>query len=137
MAKKAKKVRVVLIDPEKKEITELHIEPDLSRYYFWLGCDCLEVVLRQVNEDEVNTLKQKSSKYVRLYVDETGGYTRKAKFILRTKYGNEELIGKAMIVGELVEDGDETDCLWSLDDVRKFIFFDITSLRRFIHDNRE
>jgi hypothetical protein len=131
---KKKKVRVILIDPEKKTITEMMLEPYFQRYYFWMGCSMIEQVLRQVNESEVNTLKQNSSPYIRMYVDETGGYTDKQKFILRTKYGSEELIGKSLLIGDHNADGEETDCLWSLDDVRKFIFFDISSLRRFVHD---
>lgn len=137
MAKKAKKVRVVLIDPEKKTLTEMHIDPDLSRYYFWMGCTCIEHVLRDVNDSEVNILKQKSSRYIRLYVDETGGFTDKPRFILRSKFGSEELIGKSLLIGDPDDDGNETDCLWELDDVRKFIFFDITSLRRFVHDKHD
>lgn len=137
MAKKRAKVRVVLVDPEKKEIREMHVEPALDRYYFWLGCTTIESVIREVNENEVNTLKQKSSKYVHLFVDETGGFTDKPTFILRTKYGSEVLIGKAFIIGEPDEDGETTDCLWSLDDVRKFVFFDIPSLRRFINDSNK
>lgn len=137
MAKKKAKVRVVLIDPEKKTITEMMLEPDFQRYYFWMGCDMIEHVLREVNDTEVNTMKQKSSRYLRLYVDETGAYKNKATFILRTKYGSEELIGKALLIGDFDDDGNETDCLWSLDDVKKFIFFDITSLRRFVHDKHD
>lgn len=124
---KRSKVRVILIDPEKKEIRELHIEPELSRYYFWMGCDIVESVVREVPG---------FPEPVRLFVDEVGGFTDKPTFIIRTRYGNEELIGKALIVGMPdPDDGEETGCSWSLDDVRKFIFFDIPSLRRFIHDN--
>jgi hypothetical protein len=119
-----------------KTLTEQHIEPELSRYHFWMGCTCIESVVREVNENEVNTLKQSSSKTIRLYVDETGGFTDKPRFILRSKYGTEELIGKSVLIGDFDSKGDETDCLWSLDDVRKFIFFDIQSLRRHVHDNK-
>lgn len=133
--KKKAKVRVVLIDPSLKTITEMHIAPDLGRYYFWMGCTTIESVVREVNDNEINTLKQSSSPHIRLYVDETGGFTNKPTFFLRTKYGSESLIGKSLLIGDPDDDGEQTDCLWSLDDVRKFIFFDVQRLRRAIHDN--
>lgn len=136
VSRKQKRVRVVIIDPVNKTLTEQHIEPDPDRYYFWMDCTCIELLVRQVNENEVNTLKQESAKTIRLYVDETGGYTDKPRFILRSKYGTEELIGKSVLIGDFDSKGDETDCPWSLDDVRKFIFFDIQSLRRHVHDNK-
>lgn len=136
MGTRHKRVRVVLIDPENKTITEQHIEPELPRYYFWIGCDYIESVVREVDERDVNTLKQNSSKYIRLYVDEHGGFTEKPRFIVRTRYGGEELIGKALLIGDPDDDGHVTDCLWQLDDVRKFIFFDLKSMREYVSENR-
>lgn len=112
---KKKSVRVILIDPLNKRLEEHHIKPELQSYHSLLGCGCLESFVRT---------PKGFNKGAFLYIDEVGGFKDQPRFIFRGELGNEMLNGRGVIIGEPDIEGEETDCEWSLEDVRKFIGFE-------------
>ncbi len=114
MAKK-KTVRVVFIDAFNKRLEEHDIKPELEEYYRLLGCDCIESFVRTPKGFDEAAF---------IYIDEVGGFKDQSRFIVRTEHGNQMLSGNGVLIGEPDEEGEETDCKWSLEDVRKFIGFE-------------
>lgn len=109
------KVRVVVVDATNKTVREQWIKPELQSYYKLIDCTCMESFVRTPkNFEEV----------IFSYIDEHGGFTNKSRLIVKTKHGNEMVIGNMVIIGTPDHDGEETDCPWSVDDVLKFISFE-------------
>lgn len=110
------KVRVVVVDSMNKTVREQWIEPELRSYYALIDCTCMESFVR--------TPKEFPDKVLWSYIDEHGGFTHKPRIIVKADHGSEMIVGNMVIVGEPDREGEETDCLWSVEDVLKFISFE-------------
>jgi hypothetical protein len=107
-------MRAILIDPEKRKVTEINLEPStLQKIYEVMSCDCIACPVALENGDD-------------LYLDDEGIYKENIDyFIFRDKnYGTMTFVGKCLIIGHNKE-GENIDAVSSVVEIAKRISFPI------------
>jgi hypothetical protein len=110
---KAKTIKVILIDPLARMVTEAVVENDLSAFYRILHCDIIEAVSSRglVGTDH-------------LYVDEEGLFKQEQSFfeIAGAQGGGQQIAGRALVLG-LDDEGDSIDVATALATVQTRVRF--------------
>lgn len=100
-------MRVILIDPKERSFTELeHDNSDYKNISKALGCDLFDVV--RLNDCDI-------------YVDDEGLYNNDFFFVID---GIEQpLAGRGLVFGVVDEEGNDTPCTLSVEDLEKRVSF--------------
>lgn len=105
------KIRVLVINPNDRTITEQHIEPTLQAYYKIIGCELVEVSYSGVIAQTDHFI----------FVDEEGTF-KKEKNYFHIKDGVNPLTG----IGILMKNdgvGNSISCEWTVEQLKPYVKF--------------
>lgn len=106
-------MQAILIDPFTETVEEIEYSGDWKDISALLDCSLFTCVYFDMNEDvEYDDT---------LYVDDEGMYVENQRFFKIAGYP-QPLAGKGLVLGS-TEDGDSTDCVSSLEDIRNMVYF--------------
>jgi len=100
--------KAYLIDPEKKEVTEVFFS-GLDDIYRLTGCDCIDVARLSAGEG--------------IYVDDNGLLKEPEFFFWISGFYPHPLAGRGLFVGPVDRDGYEKNPVTVIEDVRKNTVF--------------
>lgn len=81
------KIKGVLIDVFKEEVREIEVEKNLDSYYKILGCDCIDIVNRQIGDKSFDII-----------CDDEGVFKEPQKISAINNLGEPMLVGNLFVV---------------------------------------
>ena len=99
-------MRTILINPEDKSFTEIEHDGDYKSIYKHLNCELFDVV--RVDDADI-------------YVDDEGLYNNNYFFMFDGI--GQPLAGRGLVFGVVDEEGNDTPCTLSIEDLEKRVSF--------------